>query len=138
MIFMQITDSLPSTAPIVSSSSGIVSNVWFWIALIEFLIIMLSVIISIRDKNKKWEKLKFKQGISDSNTEFIFPIGDMFRAPEMYKKLMRVCHPDRFIDETKKNAAEELCMLIGKNQYNVTEMERLGKLAEEKLEIKIF
>jgi len=136
MIILQITDSLSSVPQ--TGNNGIASNVWFWTAIIEFLIILILIITSKRGKNKKWEKFQFMKGDDNIDVNFSSIIKDTFQAPEMYKKLMSICHPDRFLDEDKNRIAEELSKEIGENQYNLAELERLGKLAEEKLEIKIF
>ena len=138
MINLQVADSLQSV--IQTSKNGIASNVWFWIAIIEFLIIILSIITSKKWKRRHWERLQSEKDTRDIDVDTIFKgaIKDTFLAPELYKKLITVCHPDRFIDETKKVAAEELSKEFGKNQYNTTELERLGKIAEGKLEVKIF
>lgn len=49
-------------------------------------------------------------------------IQDIFKAESLYKKLITKVHPDRFIDEDKKQLAEELSKEITKNKHSYSKL----------------
>ena len=73
-----------------------------------------------------------------SEIDFGNIINSAFHAEELYKVLIRKCHPDRFPgDETLIKIATELSAEITKNKNNLQELKKLQKIAEEKLNITI-
>jgi hypothetical protein len=46
-------------------------------------------------------------------------------SKELHKKLIILCHPDRFIDQNKKNIAEEISKEINNNRFNYKELLKL-------------
>lgn len=110
-------------------------NIWFWIAIIELLLIFF-LLFSRKMKRVKREdkKTKFKQEAMNETVDFDNIINSSFQAQRLYDELKIKCHPDRFPTDNEKNKiALELFQEIAKNKTNHKKLVALKKEAEIKL-----
>ena len=111
---MQIQKDSLSTTAIPKATKAIITNVessisfWFWIALLEFLIIAL-MIYRLRKKRTNLEfsnlpedKLK---SAKSANIDMDNLMNSINVSKDIYKELSRLCHPDRFINTEKHDSA---------------------------------
>lgn len=111
------------------------NNLWLWIALIEFFIIIL--LLFIKRKNKTISaKQQFKQEAKEGEIDFGNIINSSFHVKPLYDELKIKCHPDRFPTDERKNAiAIELFQEISKNKTDYKKLMELKELAKVKLNI---
>ena len=136
-ILLQVkTDSVLKGTVSISDSESL--PLWFWIALIEFVMIVFLIL-----------KLKWKQGDANFGDLPIDKVRNAKRSDvdmndlmesingskELYKKLSRVCHPDRFINSDKQKLAQEIFQEISKNKRDFKQLTALKKRAEMELNI---
>lgn len=98
-------------------------NIWFWVAIIEFFVILYLINRLMSHPKKKHEKLR-KQLMLDpinlSNT-----INSAFNSKPLYDKLKKQCHPDKFVNTVMENKANELFQEIQANKYNYNKLKDL-------------
>lgn len=110
-------------------------NLWMWIAVAEFLIIIY-LIINDRLNSKNKEKLRFKNESLGKDIDFDNIINSSFNSTKLYDELKVKCHPDRFpIDDEKNIIADEIFQEITKNKTNIKRLIELKEEAEKKLDI---
>lgn len=119
--------------------TGVVSpwsfNGWAYVALAEFIVLLIIVLINIKPKTKSINSQIKKKALSDS-VDFGNIVNSAFHSTELYDRLKIKCHPDRFPNDPQKSAlALELFQLISKNRNNLKELETIKKRAEKELEI---
>ena len=138
MNYLEI-DSLESVKNLtqqVSVKNTIFQDYWFWIALVEFAIIIL-LLLFYRNKGFS-EKQKIKADIlSGSKLDFNSLQEGFFQARPLYNKLKTRCHPDRFTDTEMNRRATILFQEIHQNRYNYKRLCDLEKRAIEQLNINI-
>ncbi|RRD59605.1 hypothetical protein [Tannerella forsythia] len=138
MNYLEI-DSLESVKNLtqqVSVKNTIFQDYWFWIALVEFAIIIL-LLLFYRNKGFS-EKQKIKADIlSGSKLDFNSLQESFFQAKPLYNKLKTRCHPDRFTDAEMNHRATILFQEIHQNRYNYKRLCDLEKRAIEQLNINI-
>lgn len=114
------------------------NNVWFWISIIEFIIILVLMFISSR---KKFKKSKFKRDkviALKEDIDFSNIINSSFNSKVLYDELIRKCHPDKFVENEEKNKmAVLISQEITKNKNNVKRLLELKELAIKQLNINI-
>lgn len=111
-------------------------NWWFWIAMVQFIIIVF-LIIKLSSKRNQSLKQKLKKESLDNSIDFDNIINSSFNSNEVYNELKVKCHPDRFPnDDVKNTIAENLFQEITKNQNNVKRLIELKEEAKQKLNIK--
>ncbi len=114
------------------------SNMWMWIALGEFVLIALFVLVFSR-KNRVVMSDAQAQVIRDAKAEeidFGNTIGSAFHATALYDKLKVRCHPDRFsTNPALEKVADALFQEITKNKTNLKRLQELQREAQEKLNI---
>ena len=111
-IILQIkSDSLAVATA--SSSSGLLSSTWFWIAIVELFII---IFLLVRLKKKKTE-LAFsdlpKDKMKNAKSSFIDMdnlMNSINGSRDLYKELSKACHPDKFVNTEK---IDRLISLMG-------------------------
>lgn len=114
--------------------TSLFSNVWFWIAVVEFLVICVLLFYS-RSKSRS-KKSDYKMKAKSAEIDFSNVIESAFKAKPLYHDMIRKCHPDRFpMNPEKIQIATELSLEIGKNKNNLKRLLELKKEAEEKLDI---
>jgi hypothetical protein len=114
-------------------------SIWFWIALIELLIIVYLIFkpkkknseLAFGDLSKKKLRNSKKSEIDMSNV-----MNSINSSKTIYKELSRVCHPDRFINSDKQLIAEEIFQDITKNKRDFKKLTELKERAIIELNIK--
>ena len=112
---------------------------WFWIALIEFIIILFSLF----KKNKKKSSLDFadlsREKVKSAKMASI-DMGNLMdsinNSRDLYKELSRSCHPDKYINSDKQKVAEDIFQNITKFKRDFRKLSELKKRAITELKIK--
>lgn len=108
-------------------------NYWMWIAIIEFIIIVL--LILFRNKPESTEA-PYKREAKEGDIDFSNIINSSFHVKPLYDELKIKCHPDRFPNDKEKNEiAVELSQGISENKTNYKKLIELKGLAKKKLNI---
>ena len=125
----QMIDSLST-----SSSTTFYNNYWFWIAVAELLIIVVSIFY-IRRIRKGYVSTDLKKKVmSEGPIDFNNTMMSAFHAQELYNELKVKYHPDRFPNDKQKNLiATALFQQIVENKNNYNKLIELKALAQEKL-----
>lgn len=120
------------------SSNSIWTSFWFWVAIIEFVII---IFLLIRQKHKNTD-LAFsdigKEALKNSKTANIDMdnlMNSINIAGELYKELSRKCHPDLFVNMPNQKIAEEIFQEISKNKRNFEKLSALKQRAINELNL---
>ena len=130
-----LTDTLQGVAGAVTTGNFQESDVWFYIAMVEFVIIFFLLLFAYRRGTTRVEKQKLWESIK-SDVDFQNIINSSFHATEIYNELKVKCHPDRFIGDVEKNAtANRIFQEVTKNKMNYKRLQELKKEAEESLGI---
>ena len=130
-----LTDTLQGVAGAVTTGNFQESDVWFYIAMVEFVIIFFLLLFAFRRGTTRVEKQKLRESIK-SDVDFQNIINRSFHATEIYNELKVKCHPDRFIGDVEKNAtANRIFQEVTKNKMNYKRLQELKKEAEESLGI---
>lgn len=130
-----LTDTLQGVAGAVTTGNFQESDVWFYIAMVEFVIIFFLLLFTFRRGTTRVEKQKLRESIK-SDVDFQNIINSSFHATEIYNELKVKCHPDRFIGDVEKNAtANRIFQEVTKNKMNYKRLQELKKEAEESLGI---
>lgn len=137
-----IQDSLKVAEEVASRASKIdttPNNLWMWVAIGEFALIVGLVLVSrIKRKSngKQRDKKRFKEESIAQEIDFNNIINSSFHSNELYDKLKVKCHPDRFPTDPKRNEiAEKLFQEITKNKTDVKRLHALKIEAQQKLNI---
>lgn len=121
----------------VASNKSDPTNVWIWIAIGEFVIIV-GLLLARSLKKKPNAKQKFKKEALAHEVDFNNIINSSFHSTELYDILKDKCHPDRFPANPELNEiAEKLFQEITRNKANLKRLEELKIEAQYKLNIKI-
>ena len=130
-----LTDTLQGVAGAVTTGNFQESDVWVYIAMVEFVIIFFLLLFAFRRGTTRVEKQKLRESIK-SDVDFQNIINSSFHATEIYNELKVKCHPDRFIGDVEKNAtANRIFQEVTKNKMNYKRLQELKKEAEESLGI---
>ena len=130
-----LTDTLQGVAGAVTTGNFQESDVWFYIAMVEFVIIFFLLLFAFRRGTTRVEKQKLRESIK-SDVDFQNIINSSFHATEIYNELKVKCHPDRFIGDVEKNAtANRIFQEVTKKKMKYKRLQELKKEAEESLGI---
>ena len=130
-----LTDTLQGVAGAVTTGNFQESDVGFYLAMVEFVIIFFLLLFAFRRGTTRVEKQKLRESIK-SDVDFQNIINSSFHATEIYNELKVKCHPDRFIGDVEKNAtANRIFQEVTKNKMNYKRLQELKKEAEESLGI---
>jgi hypothetical protein len=116
------------------------SSIWFWISIFEFFILIL--LLNKHFKYRKKTKLNNLFGNnSDGETKNIDVIigdimNDINHSKPLYKELIKVCHPDRYINQVTHLIAQSIFQEITENENNYSKLLQLKKRAEQELNVK--
>ena len=117
---------------------GSTVNTWFYIAITEFVAIIVVGGLYLKEKHKHSKKSELKQKFGNKEIDFRNVMMSSFHAKEIYDDLKKKCHPDRFVgDEQKTEIADKLFQEITKNKNNYKRLEELKQQAIEKLNISV-
>lgn len=133
-----INDTIKASSELIAmtdSTSSDSINFWFWIALIELLIII--YFIFFKKKNTVLSaKEQFKKDSKEGEIDFGNIINSSFHVKPLYDELKVKCHPDKFPNDTEKNKiALDLFQEISKNKTDYKKLIELKELAKDKLNI---
>lgn len=118
-----------------TGESNDTSNIWMWIAIGEFAVIVGYLLIK-KMKRKPNAKQRFKEESLSQDVDFNNIINSSFHSTELYDILKVKCHPDRFPNNPELNAiADKLFQEINKNKTNIKRLEELKIEAQQKLNI---
>jgi len=110
-------------------------NWWFWIAIAQFVVIVLLIFAS-KFKRKQSLKQKVKKESLGDTIDFDNIINSSFNSNKVYDELKVKCHPDRFPnDEEKNKIAEYIFQEISKNKNNIKRLLELKEKAKQELNI---
>ncbi len=134
-LLLQIDKRVDS--PLSTPDSASIS-IWFWIALLELLCIVILILYS----RKRKDNLKFGdiskeklRNAKKSNVDMDNLMNSINGSKTLYKELSRACHPDRFINSDKQKIAEEIFQAISKNKRDFKKLSELKQRAVEQLKI---
>lgn len=113
----------------------ILSNVWFFISLLEFVFIVFLLAGKLRIIQKMREQKR--EILSKDNIDYDNIIKSSFNSQSLYDSLKKKCHPDRFLEKEKNAIATEIFARIVENKYNYQALQEIKDDAETKLNIKI-
>lgn len=130
-IFLQVADSTNQGINNISIVSE--KPIWFWVAIVEFLIILF--IIFLKNKNGKMENGKFDEINSYKNKEVDTQnvVDSIFKSKNLFKELSKKYHPDKFFNTDKHEIAQEIFQQITDNKNNYTKLKELETEALKKL-----
>lgn len=134
MIIFQSTDNIPNVQLEVDDTMSI----WFWIALVEFLVIVILIINLFRkNSNSKYdlEHINEIKKARTTNIDMDDLMGNINKSKDLYKELSRVCHPDKFINSEFEKKAELIFQEITKNKRNYKSLLELKERAKEELNL---
>jgi len=133
---LQIQDSA-----VIANKVGLINstihNFWFWISMVELVILLVVFLI----KTSKNNAVKYDESIlTDSkktDVDMVNVVNSMYKSKALYDKLKVKCHPDRFPNSELNKIADELFQEITKHQRNYNRLVELKDIAEDKLNIQI-
>ncbi len=108
-----------------SNTDSISFSIWFWVALVEFAIIVFLFLKLNKNLNTKEPKINIMDDV----------MNDINKSKDLYKKLIRSCHPDRFQNKELKMKADEISKEISKNKRNWKKLKELEERAITELKI---
>jgi hypothetical protein len=87
-----------------------------------------------RQHNQAFSEID-KKSISDKANPIDIDniVESMYAAAPLYKKLSRQCHPDRFVNSSLAEKANELFQEVSRHRRNFSELQRLEKLVATEL-----
>jgi hypothetical protein len=113
-------------------------NVWTMISLVEFVLILFLLFRLFKRKEKPTSSNKAfsRDEIVNEKIDYENILKSSFQARDLYDKLKKKCHPDRFPTDLEINKiADELFQEIQKNKTNLKRLEELKEEAISKLKI---
>jgi hypothetical protein len=118
-----------------SQKTSNINELLIWIAIIEFVIIIL-LLIRRKSKIKDTPKTRFKKESLNGEIDFHNIIDSSFNSIQLFDELKVKCHPDRFpTDKEKNEIADSLFQEISKNKTNIKRLLELKEEAIQKLNI---
>lgn len=134
-----VNDSIVSnTFTCLENSDGSPFNIWMIIAIIELIIIALLLFFRNKRNIKYDAAQRLKSDIIKEEIDFENTFMSAFHSKELYDKLKKRCHPDRFApDEEKMKIADDIFQRIRKYETNYNKLVELQEEAKKKLGINI-
>jgi len=114
----------------------ILSNIWFLLSMVELILIILLIIKYRCKKEIEFADQEIKRS-KDADIDMDNVMRSINLAPELYKKLCRVCHPDRFAGKPQEEIANRLFQELQLVQNNYAELTNLKIQIEGELGVKI-
>jgi hypothetical protein len=114
------------------------SSIWFWIASIECILLIILIIkfkkrqkkLPFSDLSKSELKHSQKKTVDMENV-----MNSINGARELYKDLSKHCHPDKFINTEYQEPAAEIFKEISKHKRNYNKLSELRERAIIELNI---
>jgi uncharacterized protein YozE (UPF0346 family) len=137
-ILLQVKADSVVVAETISNTDSTTFSIWFWVAIIEFVIIVFLVLTL----KKKGKDLKFGDLSKDkmrnakkADVDMDNLMNSINGSKDLYKELSRTCHPDRFINSDKQKLAEEIFQDISKHKRDFKKLTELKERAITELNI---
>jgi uncharacterized protein YozE (UPF0346 family) len=137
-ILLQVKADSVVVAETISNTDSTTFSIWFWVAIIEFVIIVFLVL----KLKKKGKDLKFGDLSKDkmrnakkADVDMDNLMNSINGSKDLYKELSRTCHPDRFINSDKQKLAEEIFQDISKHKRDFKKLTELKERAITELNI---
>ena len=129
-----IIDNTVSNMPSMNDSVSI----WFWIALVEFILLVLLLLKMQRPKREKLDLSEVKKTDlkNSENIDMYNLLDSIHHSKELYKALSKKCHPDKFVNTPLHQIAEEIFQEITRNKRNYKQLIALKAEAINKLDLK--
>lgn len=119
-------------------NTGNTFDAWMIIAIVELIIIALLLFFRNKRNIKYDAAQRFKSDIIKEEIDFENTFMSAFHSKELYDKLKKRCHPDRFApDEEKMKIADDIFQRIRKYETNYNKLVELQEEAKKKLGINI-
>lgn len=122
----------------VDSKATLMNSVFFWIAILEFIIIIFLV---VRFKSKR-NKLDFSdlerdtvKSAKSKKIDMDNLMNSINSSRDLYKELSKKCHPDRFINDPKHKIAEEIFQEISRHERNFEKLNLIKTRAINELNV---
>ncbi|MFV9551434.1 J domain-containing protein [Algibacter sp. PT7-4] len=127
------------TKQAIENNNTYFTSFWFWVALLELLIIGF-LIFKYKGKqnridSKNFSKDKFKEAQA-AKIDMDNLVGSINGSKKIYKELSKVCHPDRFVNTDKQPIAETIFQDITKHRRDLEKLIELKYEAQTKLGVK--
>lgn len=116
----------------------VTNSAWFWLALIELLIILFLIFLLIRQSKKSNFNSLAKNNIKNAQKHHVNMenlMNSIHNSHQLYKELSKNCHPDKFVNTDKQSLAEEIFKEISKNKRNYEKLISLKSRAEKELNL---
>ncbi|MFI3287049.1 MAG: hypothetical protein R3Y61_01080 [Rikenellaceae bacterium] len=111
-------------------------NIWLWISIVEIVVIFI-LVVYMKNRSSKTVGRDSKTQVLSSDVDFGNIVRSSFYAAELYKKLIVLCHPDRFLDPILNREANLISQEIMQNRTNLKRLEELKIKAIELLNVKL-
>ena len=112
-------------------------SIWFWIAVLEFVIIVIILFYHRRSNIKKLPLVELKKEKAKEYMKTEVDMNDVLssitKSRDLYKELSRKYHPDRFVNTPLEVEATIIFQEITKNKRNYSELLILKERAEKEL-----
>lgn len=112
--------------------------IWFWISLLELVIIFFITYKLIKKKKNldfsELDKDKIKN-VKKTSIDMDNLMDSINNSKALYKQLSRVCHPDRFIGTDKISIAEDIFQELSKNRRDYKKLLLVKERAIKELKI---
>jgi len=126
------TNNIPVT------ETTVLNSLWFWIAIIELLLIVLLIYrLKSNQKKDQLSDIEIRSIINSKNSPIDMDnlMNSIHNSRTLYKELSKKCHPDRFINDPKEKIAEEIFQEITKNERNFEKLTSLKSRAITELNV---
>jgi hypothetical protein len=114
------------------------NSIWFWITIIE-LVIILILVYKLKSKTNihKLSDLETKNIMNSkkNNINMDNLMESIHNSRGLYKELSKKCHPDRFVNDSKQKIAEEIFQEISNNERNFEKLNLLKSRAITELNV---
>ena len=134
-ILLQIESGSLAT---LSQPESLLVSTWFWIAIVEFLIIVLLVIkLKKKKPNQTFYDLHKDKIINAKSASIDMDnlMDSINGSRNLYKELSKACHPDKFINTEKQKIAEDIFQDISKDKRNYEKLLAHKERAKNELNI---
>jgi hypothetical protein len=136
MVLQVQTDTLATSE--LSNSEVVFTSIWFWLALLEFFIIIILLIKRLKAKRKldfgDMNKADLK-GAQSTDINMKNLMNSITGSRDLYKELSKVCHPDRYVNTPNQKVAEEIFQEISRHKRNHEKLTLLKERAKSELNI---
>lgn len=134
---LQVADTSAIDSVTVATEVSSNTSLWFWVAVLEFIIILFLLIKSRNKKGNETDEIKQKlKRAKDKEVDMDSLMMSINSSKTLYKEMSRVCHPDRFSDDETKKVAEAIFQEITRHKRDYKKLKELMSEAETKLNVK--